>query len=331
MPNLPLVFAGCDYPERAGPIIDGTVKIAGVDLTWLVEYPGDLFRRMLQFEEFDAAEMSISFYMALVSRGDKRFVGVPVFPIRHFRHGYIFVRNDAGINVPKDLIGKRIGMPEYPMTAALWIRAILHHEYGVTAPECEWFQGGFETPGFASRFPLEMPSEIHVTTIPDNKSLVGMLMDGEIDAIIGPGVPSPVKRGDPRVRRLLPNYRELERDYYQRTGFFPMDHTVVIRREIYEKNRWLPMNILKAFQQANDLGWNRFVGHGYMLSSLPWFSDELEEMLQIFGGNPYQYGYKQNLPLLEAVTQYTYEQGVATRKIDPAEMFAPETLQGQTH
>ena len=213
MSRIPLVFAGGAYPDRTVPLIKGTVQPEGLELNWLVVYPSELFRRMLQFAEFEAAEMSIAFYGALVSRGDDRFVGIPVFPARHFRHGYIFVRSDAGIERPQDLLGRRVGVPEYPMTAAVWIRALLLHDYGVRASEMEWFQGGFETPGFASRFPLDLPPEVHITTIPGDKSLVGMLLGGELDALVGPGRPQAFAVGDERICRLFPNYREMDKDF----------------------------------------------------------------------------------------------------------------------
>ncbi len=329
--GVPLVFAGCDYPDRTVPLIDGRVKAEGIDLRWLVDYPGDMFRRMLQFEEFDASEMSIGFYTAVLSRGDRRFVGIPAFLIGHFRHGYIFVRTDGGIEKPSDLAGRRVGLPEDSMTAGLWVRALLQHEYGVKPQDVHWHQGGWESPGFASRFPLDIPPEFRITTIPEDKTLVGQFLDGELDALVGPGVPTPFKRGDKRIKRLLPNYRELERDYYRRTGLFPKDHMVVIRREVYEKNRWMAVNLYRAFNQAKEIGWNQFVAHSSLVSPLPWITSELDEIQEVFGGNPYQYGFQRNLPVVEAITQYCFEQGIAKRKVDPTELFAPETLGNETH
>ena len=223
------------------------------------------------FQEFEASEMSISFYMTIRSRGDDRFVGVSIFPPRHFRHGFIFIRSDAGIERPEDLAGKRIGMNEYPMTATLWIRALLHHDYGVKATDVQWFQGGVDTPGFVSRFPIALPPEIRISTIPEDKSLVGMLLEGEMDAVIGPGRPQAFVAGDPRIRRLFPNYREAEKDYYRRTGFYPMDHMVVVRRDIYERYHWMPNTLLEAFEKAKEIGWARLMNDSVLTSPCPGF------------------------------------------------------------
>jgi 4,5-dihydroxyphthalate decarboxylase len=151
MANVPLVFAGCDTWDRSHPLIDGIVHPEGIDLTYVVVEPGDLFRRMFQYAEFESAEMSTSTLMAMVSRGDDRLVGVPVFPSRSFRHGYVFIGDKSGIERPQDLAGKRVGVPEYQMTAAVWIRAFLHHDFGVKPAEVEWFEGGFDKPGYSER------------------------------------------------------------------------------------------------------------------------------------------------------------------------------------
>lgn len=327
MTRRTIVFAGGDYPDRTRPLMDGRVAPEGLDLNWQTVPVSDLFRRMLVFNEFDACELSLGYLIAIVSRGDDRFVAVPAFPHRGFRHGSIVVRSDAGIGKPEDLRGKRIGVPEYPMTAALWIRALLSH-YGVKPAEIEWFQGGFDKPGFASRFPLDLPSEIHVTTIPQDQSLVGMLLAGELEAVIGPTRPRAFPH--PKMRLLFPNYHEQDREYYRRTGLFPIDHTVVVKREIYEQDRWIANSLLVAFDKAREVGLSDFISYASH-GPLPWIEEDIEEIGELFHGNPYCYGFEPNRPVIEAATSYLVEQGIAKRKVEPEELFAPETLGTLTH
>lgn len=327
MSRLPITFAGADYPDRTRPLIDGRVIPEGLDLNWQTVYVADLFRRMLVFNEFDACEMSLAYFVAIVSRGDDRFVGIPAFPHRDFRHGSIVVRAGAGVDKPEDLRGKRIGVPEYPMTAALWIRALLSH-YGVKPTEIEWFQGGFDTPGFASRFPLDLPAEIHVTTIPQDQSLVAMLLAGDLEALIGPVKPKLFPH--PKMRQLFPNYHQRDVEYYRRTGLFPIDHCLVVKREIYEQHRWIPNSLLVAFDKAREMGWRDFVNYATS-GPMPWLDESIEELEELFHGTPYRYGFEPNRPVLEAATRYLLEQGIAKRKVEPEELFAPETLGSLVH
>lgn len=326
MARLPLVFAGTDT-DRTRPLIDGSIRPPGLDLTYVVVSAGDLFRRMCQYAEFEASEMSTSSYMALLTRGDDRFVGVPIFPSRSFRHGYIVVNADSGIDRPEDLRGKRMGFPEYQMTAALWIRAVLQHDHGIGPSEVEWLEGGFERPGYSERLAVDLPPEIRCSVIPGQKSLVGMLIDGEIDALGAGNLPRALLEGRPKVRRLFPNYQQVEADYYQRTGFFPIMHLVVVRRDVYERHRWVPNALLAAFEQAKAQSWQALQENGWLPASLPWLRAELDEIARVFGGHPFTYGFRPNYQTLRAMTQYSYEQGLSKRRLEPEELFAPETLE----
>ena len=200
MSRVPLVFAGADYWDRTLVLIDGTVKPEGIELNWVLQYPGELFRRMIQ-GEFEAGEMSASFLVTMIARGENNLVGLPLFTSRAFRHGNCFIRTDKGIDKPEDMKGKRVGVPDYPMTSAVWTRGALHHEYGVTAADMEWFQGGLETPGFATRVAPDLPKEIRVTTIPNDRTIMEMFVNGEVDSIMGPVQPRAVLT-DPNFRRL---------------------------------------------------------------------------------------------------------------------------------
>jgi 4,5-dihydroxyphthalate decarboxylase len=322
---LSLAYGGCDYWDRTRPLMDGSVRPNGIDLNYIVVPLQDLFRRMVQHEEFDAAEMSLSTYVALVASGVRSFVGVPVFPSRNFRHGYLFVNASAGIDRPEDLRGKRIGVPEYQMTAALWIRAILQHDSGVAPSEMTWFTGGMRSPGYVLRADVAMPSDVELSVIPQDRHLEEMLDAGDLDALISPVRPSSMVNGAGIVRRLFTNHREVEKDYYRRTGLFPIMHTVVVRRAIYENNPWVPANLFEAFERAKRQGRERMLVTGPLAVSLPWIPADLEEIDDVFGGqDPWIYGVEPNRKVLEAVIQYSFEQGLSERMVALEELFAEE-------
>ena len=325
MSELKLTFAGCDYWDRTRPLMDGSVKITGVDLNYIVLPLRDLFRRMVRDEEFGAAEMSLSTFVALAGRGDRRFVAIPVFPSRNFRHSYLFVNAKAGIEKPRDLRGKRIGIPEYQMTAGLWIRAFLQHDYGVHPREMEWFTGGLAEAGYTERAHLTLPPDIRLSVIPEHRHLEEMLDKGEIDALIAPVRPKSLVRREGKVRRMFPDSRNVEKDYYQRTGIFPIMHTIVVRRDIYEANRWIAANLFEAFERAKRQGRARLLVTGPLAVALPWVPDDLEEIDEVFGGqDPWVYGIEPNRKVIEALIDYSLEQGLATQRVAVDELFAKE-------
>lgn len=326
MSGVPLVYAGRDYWDRTQPLIDGRVRPDGIDLTYLPMTVPELWIRMLQNNEFDAAETAGCSYIVLRARGDGRFIALPVFPSRNFRHGYIYIRSDAGIERPQDLVGKRVGVGEYATTASTWVRAMLQHDYGVLPSAMHWFEGSLSVPGDIGGHAPVKPPGVRLETIPADKTLEGMLLAGELDALISPRVLPAHATGDPRVRRLFPNYREVEKDYYRRTGFFPIMHMVVLRRDVYEQHRWIALSLFKAFEEAKALSWKRLQDTGMLPVRLPWLRADLEELTEVFGGDPFRYGFEANQHVLEAMTQYVVEQGLAERKVDPKELFAPETL-----
>lgn len=325
MANLPLTFTGYEYWDRSKALMDGTVKIEGVDLTYHLP-PPDLFQRMIETAEFEAGEMSTSFMIMMYGRGDRRLVCLPLFTARDFFHGRIFINPASGIKRPEDLKGKRIGLPDYAMTAAIWIRGMIHHEYGVTARDAKWFCGGFDRAvKYVQRMPLDLPSDISLTVIPETKSLVSMLLDGELDAVASPGRPKAFIEGDPRIARLFPDYGADEKAYYRKAKLFPTVHVVVLRRDVYEANRWLVKNMMDAFTKARNIGWNTMKDNLRILS-LPWLSVDLEEAEGLFSGPPFRYGFEANRPELEALVRYGYEQGLTRSQLSPEELFAPESL-----
>lgn len=324
MADLKLEFTGYEYWDRSLEIIRGSVKPKGIDLTFQPA-PRDLFERQIKEAPFPASEMSTSFLTMMHSRGDTRLLGLPIFTARDFFHSRIFIRAGARIKKPEDLKGKRIGFPDYQMTAAVWIRGLTHHEFGVTALDAQWFQGGFEQPGYVQRIPMDLPPDISVTTIPQDQSIMGMLLDGEIDAVAGPQPPRAFLEGNPKVRRLFPDYREAEKAYYKKARLFPASHIVVIRRDLYEQNPWVARALLDAFTEARDAGWKAL--QWVRVLSLPWLANDLEEIKDVFGGeHPYPYGFKGSKITVDALTQYLYEQGITKRQVDPKELFPEEVL-----
>jgi 4,5-dihydroxyphthalate decarboxylase len=324
--RLRLSYAGYPYLDRTRALELGTVAPPGLELNvqWLEIT--ELFRRAARFAEWDACEMSASTYMMMLGAGEDTFVGVPVFPSRAFRHNLVVVNGDAGIAGPEDLRGKRVGLEDYQMTAALWIRAFLEHDYGVSPGDISWRYGGMSTPAYRERRVHPPPSGVQVTRIPDDRALEEMFEGGELDALIT-FEPTRVLDTKPGIRRLFPDSRDVEMDYFRRTGFFPIMHLVVVRRDVYEANRWIASALLEAFVESKRAGRERLHDLNALAVSLPWLEDELTRTGELFAGDPFAYGFGPNRAVLDAMTRYAFEQGLTPRKLEPEELFAPETLE----
>ena len=251
MSRLRLTMACWNY-DRTRALMEGRVPIDGVDLTYLNLPVEETFFRMLRHREFDVAELSLSSYTLSLFRDDCPFIAIPVFPSRYFRHSCIYVNTESGIREPKDLIGKRIGNPEYQMTAPVWIRGILSDEYRVPVTSVTYLSGGEEQPGRTEKIPLSLPPEIRLESIPPDKTLSRMLETGEIDALYTARAPSSFFNGSGKVRRLFEDYQTVEREYYRKTRIFPPMHIIAIRRDVYERNRWVAQSLLKAFVAAQQ-------------------------------------------------------------------------------
>ncbi|MBI2954779.1 MAG: ABC transporter substrate-binding protein [Chloroflexi bacterium] len=316
----------CGEYDRTRALIDGTVQPEGIDLNFIVLPPEEIFWRMVRNEEFDASELSLSSYLMERARGKTKFIAIPVFPSRVFRHGCIFVNSDSRIERPADLIGRRVGVPEYEVTAAVWIRGILEHEYDVAPDKVRWFGGGLEQPGRKEKLDFKVPQNISIETIPTDRTLNSMLETGEIDALATPRVPSSFLAGSPKVRRLIPNYQEVEIDYFRRTGIFPIMHTFVIREEVYRQNRWVAMSLYKAFCQAKERCYQNLQNVAALKYSVVWLMPELELQKKVFGNDPWPYGLDANRKTLETMVQYEFEQGLIDRKLELEELFAEGTL-----
>jgi 4,5-dihydroxyphthalate decarboxylase len=319
MANLRLTLA-CGPYDRTQALRDGTITAEGIELTYLTLQPAEIFWRMLQYREFDVSEMSLSNYTTLVSGGNSPFIAIPVFPSRVFRHGYFFINPASGITKPADLKGKRGGVPEYSMTAAVYMRGLLQHEYGVKPSDVEWVQGR------ADRLGRELPSDIRLTQAPAGTELGDLLETGEIDFLMTANNPLSFRRGSPNVRRLFPNYAEIEKDYYRRTKIYPIMHTVVIRRDIYDRDPWVALSLYKAFCRAKEYSYRLLLETGSPKASFAWLQPMIEEEREIIGRDWYPYGIEQNRPTIEALLQYTQEHGLTDRRPKVEELFAPSTL-----
>ncbi|MBI4322138.1 MAG: ABC transporter substrate-binding protein [Chloroflexi bacterium] len=327
MSKLHLTFACGEY-DRTLALKDGSIQPEGIDINYITMGPEEIFWRMLRYEEFEASEMSFSSYLLERARGKTRLVALPVFVSRVFRHGYIFINTESGILRPEDLVGKRVGVPEYQMTAALWQRGFLQHDYGVSPDKVLWLTGGLEQPGRKEKLELHLPPGIRVETIPEDKSLSSMLASGEIDALCGARPPSSFLKGSSKLRRLFPDYEAVELEYYRRTRLFPIMHTVVIREEVLEKHRWVADSLYKALCQAKDQCLEAMRNPGTLKYAIPWLIPEIERVRQVFGDDWWPYGVEANRPSLEAAVQYSYEQGLSETKLEVESLFPQSTLEG---
>jgi 4,5-dihydroxyphthalate decarboxylase len=326
MSKLKLTF-GCWNYDRTRALMDGTVQPDGIDLNYLDMPVEETFFRMLRYQEFDVAEMSLSSYTVSLFKDPKPFVAIPVFPSRFFRHSCIYVNADSGIRTPKDLIGKRVGNPEYQMTAPVWIRGILSDHYGVPVDSVTYMTGGEEEPGRLEKLKLDLPGKIRVERIGPEQTLSRMLAEGEIDALYTARMPSSFARGDGRVRRLFENYLDVERDYYRSTKIFPIMHTVAIRREVYEQNRWVAQSLFKACCEAQRRTYEDLNETAALKGMLPWLHAHVEEARREMGDDFWPYGFERNRETLATFLRYHHEQGLSKRLLQPEDLFAPETLE----
>ena len=324
--KLRLTLSIWDY-DRTRALADGSVRPEGIDLNVLELPVEETFFRMARYREFDAAEMSMSSYTVSLHRDPQPFIAIPVFPSRFFRHSCIFVSAKSGIREPKDLIGKKIGTPEYQMTAPVWIRGILSDDYGVKADSVEYWTGGEEETQRDEKIKLDLPAKFKIRPIGPDKTLSRMIAAGEIDALHTARAPSTFHSQPDAVKRLFPEFVTVEREYYRRTKIFPIMHVVAIRREIYEKNRWIAMSLYKAFAKAQKLTYEGLAQTAAHKTMLPWQNAHVEEAVRELGPDWWQYGFHGNRHVLETFLRYHHEQGLSRRRLQPEDMFAPETLE----
>lgn len=323
MPRLPLTMA-CGPYDRMEALAQGHVRPEAIDLRYIaIQSPPEIFARMIKTGSFDVAEMSLAHYMIMRTRGEFPFVAIPVFPSRVFRHGFIFINKNAGIREPKDLQGKRVGVQEYRQTAGVWVRGTLQHEYGVDLRTLKWFEGGVNEPRPPdAEMDLRPLGGISIELIPPDRTLNDMLEAGEIDAYFGARRPGALDRGR-NVTRLFSDYRQREKEYYRRTGFHPIMHTLVIREDLYRREPWVPESLYKACDESKRWMLRQMRFSGAQRFMFPWLHDEIAEMDELMGPIPWPYGVEANRAMLEAFNGYLVEQGFLERTLPIEELFTP--------
>jgi 4,5-dihydroxyphthalate decarboxylase len=324
--SVPITLA-CERYDRTEALRDGRVTVAGVDLTYLPQQVEKTFFRMARFGEFDAAEMSLSSYVLGLTRENPPFVAIPVFPSRFFRHSGIYVRADSEVTEPKQLAGGTVGIAEWQLTANVWIRGILADEYDLPVDAVSYRTGGLLEPGRPEKLKVELPASIKVSPIGADQTLSQMLADGEIDAIYSPRAPQGFGGEGAPIRRLFADSRAAEQEYFARTGIFPTMHVVVLRRELYEKNRWLARSLFEAFSEAKALAEENFEETAALRVMLPWFLDEAAATRELMGDDFWAYGLEPNRHVLDTFLGYALDQGIAAHPITADQLFAPETLE----
>jgi len=311
--KLHLTLATGDY-ESIRALKEGTVQPDGIELTILTDMTSDTRHwRMLRNREFDIAELSMSNYLMAKYTG-LPFTAIPVFLHRRFRHGFIFLNTSKGIKKPADLLGRRVGLRNFQATANLWIRGILEHEHGLPHRSVHWFKQDEEEVDWTP------PADLDIQRIPAGKSVETMLVEGELDGLIHPEIIQPILDKDHRVSRLFPNYRDLEIDYYKRTGIFPIMHTTAIKQDVVDKYPWVAINLMQAFEESKKAAYKRM--ENPRIVPLAWFRSFLEEQEELLGHDPWVYGLDEvNRNSLEILMQYSREQGLLGRKMSLEELF----------
>ena len=323
MSKLELSVAVGDY-DRVRPLIDGDVAIDGVAPVFLRLAPEEIFFRAFRHTEFDVCELSLSSFTVKTAAGDCPYVGVPVFPSRAFRHTSIYVRKDRGIDAPADLKGRRVGVPEYQLTANVWARALLHDDFGVAPSDVEWVRGGLEEAGRTEKIAIRLPQDVRLSEAPVGATLSGMLAKGEIDALIAPRMPSCFGEAR-RVGWLFADPRAAAIDYYRRTRIFPIMHIVGVRRELVEAHPWLPATVLKALAESKRVCLARLSDTSATKVTLPFVEEQLQDVKRLLGPDFWPYGYGANRHVLEAFLHHHHRQGLSARRLSPEELFHPST------
>ena len=321
---VPLTFA-CSESDRTRALIDGRVGVEGCDVTYLPLEPAEMFARACRNFEFDVTELSFSSYMRMVDMGNSPYLAIPAFLSRAFRHSSFYIRTDRGITAPADLKGRTVGVPEYQMTAALWLRGMLQDDYGILPADIQWRTGGQEEPGREERMPVNIPG-LDLSPIPADKTLSGMLAAGEIDAMLSARTPSCYVRRAPHVDRLFPDYKQVEQAYYKKTGYFPIMHLVAVRTSLAERYPWLPASLYKALCQSKLIGLAKLQNLAQFAVALPWMEAEATSTKELMGDDYWRYGAKECAHEIDVMTRYSHEQGLTTKRLTVQNLFAQSTL-----
>ncbi|SHJ22878.1 4,5-dihydroxyphthalate decarboxylase [Roseomonas rosea] len=325
MNPLRLSLAIGDY-DRIRPIADGTVRIDGVDPVMSILDPEEIFFRAFKYADFDICELSLSSYTVKTAKGESPYIAVPVFPSRAFRHTSVYIRTDRGITKPEDLRGRRIGVPEYQLTANVWVRVILE-EYGVRPSDITWVRGGYEHPGREEKIALQLPPDVRLESLSPGATISSALADGTIDAVIGPRAPSCFERGAPNIGRLWSDPVAAASEWYGKHRIFPIMHVLGIRKDIAEQHRYLPGALVKAFEEAKSLALAKLTNTAATKVTLPFVEERLQHARALMGEDFWSYGLEPNRHGLDVFLQAHHAQGLSSRRLKPEELFHPASLE----
>jgi 4,5-dihydroxyphthalate decarboxylase len=324
MNKLRLSVAVGNY-DRTRLLADGMVQIDGVDPIVMLLPPEEIFFRAFRFQDFDVCELSLSSFTLKMAQKDCPYIGVPVFPSRAFRHTSIYVRTDR-IKRPEDLKGRKVGVPEYQLTANVWARAILEDDYGVKPSDIVWVRGGIDQPGRIEKIKLALPQGVTVDEAPEGETISNLLAKGEIDGFIAPRPPAggcPI----PNVGWLFPDPVAVAKDYYKRTGIFPIMHVLGVRKTLAAGHPWLPGALHKAFEQAKAMGLAMLSDTSATKVTLPFVEESLKQARDLMGHDFWSYGVEPNRKTLEAFLRHHHAQGLSRRLVTVDELFHPSTFE----
>jgi 4,5-dihydroxyphthalate decarboxylase len=324
MSRLTLSIAVGDY-DRVRPLVDSSVLVDGVDPVFMLLEPEEIFFRAFRHAEFDICELSMSSFAVKTANGDCPYVGVPVFPSRAFRHNSIYVRTDRDITRPEDLKGKRIGVPEYQVTANVWVRAMLEDDHDVKPSDVTWVRGGYEQPGRVEKIALRLPPDVRVEDAPAGSTISGLLASGEIDAVIGPRAPSCFVNHHLQVRWLYPDPAGAAAAWYRKTSIFPIMHIVGIRRTLADRHPWLPAAVMKAFEQSKARALAKMADVAASKVTLPFIEEQLLAARRLMGEDFWSYGLEANRHVLEVFLTRHHAEGLSSRLLSPNALFHPST------
>lgn len=325
MAKLSLSVAVGDY-DRTRALFDGSVAIEGVDPIYLPLGPEEIFFRVFRGGEFDISEMSLSSYTLKTAQGNSAYVAVPVFVSRAFRHTAIYVRTDR-VKKPQDLKGRKVGVPEYQLTANVWARALLDDEYGVKPLDIHWIRGGIEQPGRPEKLSFQLPPGVRLDDAPAGATISALLAEGEIDGFIAPRPPSLVERGHPNIGWLFSDPAAAAKDYYKRTGIFPIMHVVAIRKELAERYPFLPGAVYKAFEQAKNVALEKLSDTSATKVTMPFVEEALRDIRALMGEDYWSYGVENNRKTLDYFLAQHHAQGLSPRRVTVDEMFHPASYE----
>lgn len=319
--RVSLTVATTDY-DHVRDFRIGEVKAEGIDVNWLNMDIHEIFSRFTFNREWEVSELSFAKFIAQATREQPDIIGLPVYTSRMFRFSSFYVNKKSGIKRPQDMAGKRVGVPEWAQTAAVYTRGWLQHEAGVDLTSIDWYQAGTEQPGRIEKVELDLPKGMRLTPVMD-KSLSQMLVNGDLDAIMVARAPNVFIRKHPDVARLFPDYQAMEEDYFKRTKVFPIMHIVAMRRAVLEKNPWVARNLYNAFEESKNRSFERALDISVSRYPFPWMTDYIEKMQEKFGKDLFPYGIEESRPTLELFLQYAHEQGIAHRHAKVEEIFPP--------